>query len=114
MRYDCCKCSNTCSFKFKIKICQKSDHIELFEPIEKASECIYGSAKEKRHIGGVEASIKNKIEKMCAEDADETAKRILNKLIKQSNNNEIIKSLLPSLRQVKKLIYVVVMRVCLN
>ncbi len=99
-RYDRCKCSFDCQFKYKIKMCQKSDVIELFEPIDQANECALGLKSQERQTNGMEPSIKQRIEKMCADDADETAKKILNRLHQQAKRNDFKKSLLPTLRQV--------------
>ncbi len=101
-RYDSCCCSANCNFKFKVKICQKSNCIELLEPESQLRECPNGLNKEKKRkeIGVVE-SVKCLIENMCAEDTDITAKRISNKITVQRKEHNIPKSLLPTLRQVK-------------
>ncbi len=63
-RYDSCCCSEGCEFKFKVKICQKSSHIELFEPDSQFRECPNGlqtKAKKRRNCG-VSDAVKQLIE----------------------------------------------------
>jgi hypothetical protein len=104
-RYDQCKCCLTCPFKLKINICLSFDLIQVFHErnavigcVSKNSSNIEMSEKPKK---GVASIIKNMIEQMCQDDADETPKRILSKIIKLRKQNNLFHScLIPKLKQV--------------
>ena len=103
-RYSTCKCSEDteCPLTFKVNYCQKSSHSETFGEPNKEVDCI-SLEKDQVHkpTRGVAATIRDRIEAYCKEDADITAKRILNMLITERKiKKSFHKNLIPTLKQV--------------
>jgi hypothetical protein len=101
----CCKDSTTkkCPLSFKINYCQKSDHIEIFEESDKTIDCVSLGINTKpcKPSRGVATIVRELIEQMCLENAEETAKRVLTRLIRDRKDKKLFdKTLIPSLKQV--------------
>lgn len=105
-RYYECKCSQNCPLNFKVNICLRDQHIELFQEKEKTVDCLSKDSKLVSNVKptrGVATIVKELIEQMCIDDADDTPKKILNRIIKHRKEKNLFdKNLIPSLIQVSK------------
>ena len=88
-QYMNCHCCKECDFKYKVKLCEVTDHIELFRSI--APKCLMqsklaGTDNSKKR--GIDEFIKIELIKMMKYDSDLTPKRALTKLILKRKKQE--------------------------
>jgi hypothetical protein len=101
-RYRVCHCSPDCTLKIKVNSCEVTSYIAVYHERD-AKGCISIEREDVvlKYTRAIPEIIKKFIEDMLEDDADQTPKIILVKLIKlRKEHNLFPKEILPSLQQV--------------